>query len=288
MKGRVSLLLLLALALTSVAACGGGEERRGAATDEPTGPGATEATTAPGPSATSPVTDTGVETVDETTAEREYEIWGLDGRFVRPEWQLGSGGQAVARTALDLLLAHSESAIPPGTDLRAVHVTGPAAHVDLSAQLGTRPSRLALAQIVYTVTQFENVRSVLLTVEGEPLSAHPEPLTRDDLEDVVAPVVVLEPTGTEPVVTSPIRVSGTANTFEANVTIRVLGANREELASTFTTATCGTGCRGDFVTTVNVDVASETRATLVVAEDDPSGGEGRPPYAIEIPLVLRP
>jgi hypothetical protein len=99
--------------------------------------------------------------------------------------------------------------------------------------------------------------------------------------------VVESPTGLEPV-TSPIRVSGTANTFEANVTLRILGEGGDELVSTFATATCGTGCRGDYETDVEVDVSSETHVTLVVGEDDPSGGEGRPPYTIEIPLVLQP
>lgn len=250
------------------------------AASENTTPATTE-TTASDPATTETTAS------DASAAERAYEVWVVDRGFVRPAWRLGAGGEAVARTALDLLLAEPRTAIPAGTDVRAVHVFDSGAHVDLSPELGARPPRRALAQIVYTLTQFESVGSVLVTVKDAPLAKYPEPLTRKQFEDVLAPVVVESPTGLEPV-TSPIHVSGTANTFEANVTLRVLGAGGKELASTFATATCGTGCRGDYETDVEVAVSSETHVTLVVGEDDPSGGEGRPPYTIEIPLVLRP
>ena len=47
-------------------------------------------------------------------------------------------------------------------------------------------------------------------------------------------------------VTSPVTVSGSANVFEANVTVEVLDASGKVVGKTFTTASCGTGCRGTY------------------------------------------
>ena len=48
-----------------------------------------------------------------------------------------------------------------------------------------------------------------------------------------------------------IHFAGTADTFEANVQLRVVQAGKV-LASTFVTATCGSGCRGSFEGTIDV------------------------------------
>ena len=42
-----------------------------------------------------------------------------------------------------------------------------------------------------------------------------------------------------------IHFAGTADTFEANVQLRLMQGTKE-LADTFVTATCGSGCRGSF------------------------------------------
>jgi hypothetical protein len=273
----------LALFVLSLPACGGGDTPRGEATYAPTGSEDTVAATVA--TDTTPPPD---ETTTGAATERAYEVWLAEEGFLRLAWRLGPQTEGVGRAALDLLVAERDAtALPAGADVRALHVAGDSAHVDLAGEIRPRTAKLALAQVVYTLTQFENVRSVAVTFGGEPAAGHEEPQTRENLADLLAPVIVETPTGLEPV-TSPIQVSGTANTFEANVTLRVLGDGGEELASTFTTATCGNGCRGDFEASVAVDVPAETRVTLVVGEEDPSGGEGRPPYAAEIPLVLRP
>ena len=53
-------------------------------------------------------------------------------------------------------------------------------------------------------------------------------------------------------VAGPIVVKGTANVFEANVSIEVVSGNGKVLARTFTTATCGTGCRGRYQATLDL------------------------------------
>ncbi len=48
-----------------------------------------------------------------------------------------------------------------------------------------------------------------------------------------------------------VQFAGTADTFEANVQLRLMQGDRQ-LAHTFVTATCGTGCRGSFDGTLAV------------------------------------
>ena len=88
-------------------------------------------------------------------------------------------------------------------------------------------------------------------------------------------------------VTSPVRVSGSANVFEANVTVKVLDENGHVLGKTFTTATCGTGCRGTYSVPVTFQVAHEQPGTIVVSDDD-AAGTGTPPHQVRIKVVLVP
>ena len=81
-------------------------------------------------------------------------------------------------------------------------------------------------------------------------------------------------------------VSGTANTFEANVRIRLLGENGEILVDTFTTATCGTGCRGDYSKKIKFQLDREQSGTLQVFEE--SAQDGSPINMVEIPVRLVP
>jgi len=86
---------------------------------------------------------------------------------------------------------------------------------------------------------------------------------------------------------SPLVVSGSSNVFEANMTLILLDANGKELIRTFTTATCGTGCRGTFSKSLTYDVAKTQFGTLIVQDDD-ADGDGDPSYKVEIPLRLEP
>ena len=95
------------------------------------------------------------------------------------------------------------------------------------------------------------------------------------------------PAGRGSRVTSPVTVSGSANVFEANVTVKVLDAEGQVVGSTFTTATCGTGCRGTYSVDVRFRTAREQRGTIVVSDDD-AAGVGKPPHEVRVPVVLVP
>jgi hypothetical protein len=152
---------------------------------------------------------------------------------------------------------------------------------------------MRLAQLVYTLTQFPTVKGVVLSLDGEPVEVLggegiiiDHPLTRKDYADLLPAILVTRPL-LEEKVANPVVVLGTANVFEANVTVEILDANGKEIASTFTTATCGTGCRGLFRVAVDYNVAEEQEGTIVVHDDD-AAGTGHPPHEVRIPVTLTP
>lgn len=82
-------------------------------------------------------------------------------------------------------------------------------------------------------------------------------------------------------------VSGCSRSFESNVPWQLLDAEGTVLARG---ATMGGGVdgAGPFTFTVSYSVPARQIGVLVVQEDDPSGGEGRPPKDNRIPVVLQP
>lgn len=133
-------------------------------------------------------------------------------------------------------------------------------------------SDAARAQIVYTATQFSNSDSA--EIDGVNY-------TRADFEPQTPSVLVESPLPFD-VVETPLRVEGTANTFEANFQYELLDAVGKVIEEHFVTATSGTGTRGTFFfTTGAVDVL----ATLVVFES--SAEDGSRIHEVEIPLELR-
>jgi hypothetical protein len=130
----------------------------------------------------------------------------------------------------------------------------------------------ALAQVVYSLTSFPTVQSV----NGK---------TRADVEELAPPILVEHPVPGE-AVTSPLHVTGTANTFEATFNYRLADARGNELAKDFVTATSGSGTRGTFDFTVPFTVATAQDGTLAVFEL--SAEDGSVIHERDIPLRLVP
>jgi hypothetical protein len=150
-----------------------------------------------------------------------------------------------------------------------------------------------LGQVVYTLTQFPTVQKVRFRLDGSPVNVFSSegivldhPVGRSDYADLVPAIVVDQPAADDRV-TSPVTVSGTANVFEANVTVEVLDAKAKVVGKTFTTASCGTGCRGTYSVDVTYKVAQEQRGTIVVHDDD-AAGTGTPPHSVRVPVTLGP
>ena len=86
-------------------------------------------------------------------------------------------------------------------------------------------------------------------------------------------------------VSSPVTISGTADVFEATVSIRILDAAGNEIARTFTTATCGSGCRGDFRESVSFEIDSEQAGTIEVFEESAENGSASNVVTLDVTLV---
>ncbi len=84
----------------------------------------------------------------------------------------------------------------------------------------------------------------------------------------------------------PTVVSGTADVFEATVSVRIGDSAGHEIARTFTTASCGTGCRGDYSVTVSYSVPRTQPGTIEVFES--SAKDGQPVNVQLIPVTLAP
>jgi len=211
---------------------------------------------------------------------------------------------AVARAALTELLKGPTAgeradglatAIPSGTALRDISLSDGVATVDVDGTFddgGGSASMLGrVAQIVATLTRFPTIERVAFRIDGEPVQAVggegvvvDPPVGRRAIEEQTPQILVESPLPGD-TVRSPIRLRGTANVFEATVSIDVRGANGKLLKRTFTTATSGTGTRGTFDT--EVALPNGTGPVTVVAYES-SAEDGRPLHVVELPLQLVP
>src|SRR5205823_236165 len=146
--------------------------------------------------------------------------------------------------------------IPSSTTLRGLTIQDGVATVDLSGAYddggGSASERMRLAQVVYTITQFPTVQGVNFRMDGKAVTAFSgegivldQPQTRGDYEDLL-PAIVVDSPRVGAAVSSPVTITGTADVFEATVSFQILDENGHVLTQGATTATCGTGCRGDY------------------------------------------
>ena len=87
-------------------------------------------------------------------------------------------------------------------------------------------------------------------------------------------------------VTSPVRIAGTADVFEATVSYRILGGRKQVLAEGFTTASCGSGCRGGYAVRVPFTVTHEQPGLIQVFQV--SAEDGSETDLVQVPVTLEP
>lgn len=210
----------------------------------------------------------------------------------------------VATSALQQLLAGPSasersaglySEIPAGTQLLGVSISNGTATVDLSAKFnsaiaGAPLTTARVAQVVFTVTQFLTVQRAQLEVEGHAVTGFggvgfEHPLTRADFEDWLPQILVESPTIGD-TIHSPVRVYGSANTFEAVMQLEITDWDGKIVASETVHATSGTGTRGTFDVTIPYRTdrsgAGEIIAFYYSAKD------GSRAVVAEIPLTVAP
>jgi germination protein M len=189
------------------------------------------------------------------------------------------------------------TAVPEGTQLLGLEIADGVATVNLTSEFesggGSLSMTMRLAQVVYTLTQFQTVKGVRFELDGRPVDVFSgegivldHPVGRKDYEQLLPTILVSSPTPWAEV-SNPVTVAGSANVFEANVTVRILDEQNREIAHTFTTATCGTGCRGTFSVAVPYEVDDRQQGVILVQDDD-AAGVGKPPHEVRIPVILTP
>lgn len=101
-----------------------------------------------------------------------------------------------------------------------------------------------------------------------------------------APAIVVSDPVSGASVTSPVTISGKADVFEATVSFRIRDASGAVIQEAFTTATCGTGCRGDYSEEVRFKVAEKQEGMVEVFWESPENGT--PQDVVQIPVSLIP
>jgi germination protein M len=208
-----------------------------------------------------------------------------------PETARGALEALVAGPGADVSAQGMSSAVPDGTELLDVDVSGGSATVDLSGEFvsggGSLSMQLRAAQVVFTLTQFDTVDSVTFRIDGEPVDGlggegiPANDVDRSDFTDVTPLILVTSPLpGTE--VDGSIQVEGISNTFEATVLYEVLGPDGEVLDEGFTTASAGTGTWGDFSFGSGWSADVEGEGRLVVYQEDMESGGRQDVYEVEL------
>jgi germination protein M len=229
-------------------------------------------------------TETATEGPPATTEVRVY--WLRNGK-VWPAHREVQETDAVATTALEELLAGPTAdedaelsfttAIPDETEIEALTIEDGVAEVDLSGELNDE----GWAQLVYTLTQFPTVRSVDLAEGDYVLFTR---FNRADFEDQTPAILVESPLPFEDG-ESPLRVRGTANTFEADFQYELTDTDGRIVDENFVKATSGTGTRGTFdFTTDEFTVPFDGIGSLIVFES--SARDGSRINLVEIPLRM--
>jgi hypothetical protein len=260
---RFSPIALLVVLL--LAACGG------------SGSKTVTVTTGPTTSTTTPTTTT---TTTTPGASMSLRVYFLQNGKVQPVLRTVPQTKAVAGAALDALLQGPTAAekqlglttqVPAESSLT---VDRPSSGV-LTVH-GDVPDGEPLAQVVYTVTQFPT--STTVEVNGKQY-------TRGSFEDFTPAILVELPLPFEHV-TSPLRMAGSANTFEATFQYELKDPSGKVIAKHFVTATSGNGVRGTFDVRIPFRLSSPGQGTLSVYEN--SAANGKRINQVDVPVQLEP
>ena len=187
------------------------------------------------------------------------------------------------------------NAIPAGTKLLDLSIDDGIATVDLDGTFddggGSASMQGRVAQVVATLTRFPSVKKVAFRLDGEPVEAIggegvvvDPPIGRLEIEEQTPQILIESPLPGD-TVTSPVRLRGTANVFEANVSIEVKDATGTVILEAFTTATSGTGTRGTFDTKLNLPAVS---GTVTIVTFEASAEDGRPLHMRDVQVTIAP
>ena len=228
-----------------------------------------------------------------------YLVEGTDDVFLTPERHQVAKTEAIARAALEELLngtAQDEDhtvPFPKDAEVNSIVINNKVATVDWSAEVlegsgGARVEELAIQSVVYTLTEFPTISSVRFTVEGRVSGAASngrqiedfwghvgisgEPMTRGAEIEVLAPITLWTPLE-DAASNGSLKLSGLAQTFEANVGIILRDAKGKIVVQTSATALEAAPAREPFTKKITfTPPSSPEQWTLQVIEDSAMDG----------------
>ncbi len=316
---RLGSALLVMLLIVALPACGGATSTPSASGGQnPTSTSTTAAATSTTVPATSPpATATSVSTptpaaspASTPTASPSAGTLTVNVYFMRQD-KLGVAHRTVPRTqqvgaaAIQELLkgpsadeksAGLSTSIPSGTKYLGLTIANKIATVNLSSEYESGGGSLSiasrLAQVVFTLTQFSSIEQVNFLLDGKAVTVFSgeglvmdHPVGRSNYEQLT-PAILVETPAVGDTITAPVRLTGSANTFEAAFVIDILDANGKLLQEQHAQATSGTGTRGTFDVSVPFKVDQKQPGKVVVFEL--SAKDGSKTNIVEIPVTLSP
>jgi hypothetical protein len=145
-----------------------------------------------------------------------------------------------------------------------------------------------LNQLIYTATALEGIEEVHFVVNNEPIVAFgseglglESSVNRETFQEHLGLIYL-----TEPIVADgdgTMQIVGISNTFEASVNLIVRNGAGEIVHEAFTSATCGTGCWGDFEFTID-EALVDADSTIQILEF--SAEDGDPANVITVPVTV--
>jgi hypothetical protein len=245
-------------------------------------------------------------TPDGTTVVRAYFFYESlpDSSGLVPILREVPATKAVATAAMAALLEGPKgtesgamsSAVPARTRLLGLAIKDGVATIDLSSEFesggGSSSALIRLGQVVFTLTQFPTVKSVVFEIEGRTVTVFGSqgvvldgPVNRADYINLL-PALFVDRPAYGAALGNPARITGSAQAiFEATFRVTLLDAEGREIADQQVMAACM--CEsGAFDTSVAYDVSKAQWGTLRVWAG--SAKDGSPIAVREYPVWLTP
>ena len=205
------------------------------------------------------------------------------------------GTKSVAKAAVNALLGGPTTgekgraittSVPAGSQLLDLSIDKGVATINLSAEFmsGGESSSVQtrLGQVTYTLTQFPTVKSVVFQIEGVQLA---DAVSRADYVALLPDIWVDRP-AFNAAIGNPAHVTGNADVFEATFRMSILDAAGKVIADVQVMASCGSGCRGTFDTTIPYAVSKGQYGILRAY--NPSAKDGTPESIRDYRVWLTP
>lgn len=212
----------------------------------------------------------------------------------------------IARAALNELISGTpltegaQRILPEGTKILGLTIENDLATVNfsqevLNANVGSTGEALGIASIVNTLTEFSTIEQVQFFVEGSAengmgwwghVGLSEQPFTRN-LTSVYEPAIWVTSPVPGQTISSPLRIQGIAQVFEAMVSYRLKDANGNVLVQSQTMSSMGAPEHGTFDVVLEYPATASGYGTLEVYEVSMKDGSDRNVVVIPIEFVKK-